>query len=305
MPPFAGSGTFLQLGSQKKVVASIFATALALALLSCAAPQVIGAFADSAQKALAGGPPLFEDLHDSCVRRESARPSRPILPVFVPPGSKNAPPKDSPDLAACTRFAAEGQALTKVSDVLTAYFRAMQQLSDFNTSSVTATNEASAENAATAAGLNTVQIDSVGKLANFVTGVFTSHYQKSRLVKYLRDADPEVADITQGLETVVKNYDVFLNEEQQTITARYQTVGDSNQPAMLLLLNRAYSDDLAQIQHRRDAAGSYMVVLTNIREGHHKLVEVAQHMNAKELTLALQPYTSKLDASATALQKGS
>ena len=299
----AGSGTFLQLGFQKKVTC-IFAAALSLALSSCTAPQVIGAFTDSAQKALAGGPPLFEDLHDSCVRRETARPSRPILPLFVPPGSKNAPPKDSPDLAACTRFAVEGQALTKVSDVLTAYFRAIQQLSAFNTSTVSAANETSAENAATAAGLNTVQIDSVGKLANFVSEVFTSHYQKSRLVKYLHDADPQVADITQGLETVLKNYEVFLNEEQQTITARYQTVDDSNQPAMLLLLNRAYSDDLAEIQHRRAAADSYVVALTNIREGHHKLVEVAKRMNAKELTLALQPYTSKLDASATALQNG-
>ncbi len=270
---------------------------------SCVSPEAIGAFADSAQKTLAGGPPLFADIHNSCVRRESARPGSPILPLFVPPGSKNAPPKDPPALAACARFATEAQGLTKISDVLTAYFRAMQQLSAFNTSSVSAAGETAVENAGTAAGLSLTQVDSAGKLASLVTRLFTESYQRSHLLEYLRSADPEVANLTEGLDGVARNYLDFLQEEQQTITARYQSVGDVNQKALLLLLNRAYTDDLAQVQGRRDAANAYRDALKDIREGHHQLVKSAQHLSTKELSMSLQPYTSKLDGLLPSLQK--
>jgi hypothetical protein len=284
------------------------ATTVCLALLvvatSCESPPAIGAFADSAQKALAGGQPIFIDIHDSCVRREIARPGLPILPLFVPPGSKNAPPKDPPYLAACTRFATESQGLTQISDVVTAYFRAIQQLSAFNTSSVTTANATAAANAATAAGLNLAQIDSVGKLASLVTQVFTENYQRRRLYEYLRSADPRIADVTAGLDAVTRNYLDFLGEEQQTITARYQSVSDTNQnAAVLLLLNRAYLSDVSDIERRRAGADAYRQALQSVRDGHHKLVQSADHLSARELDVALQPYTSKLNGLVPVLQK--
>jgi len=288
---------------ERIALATLCLVGLLTLTLSCASPEAISTFADSAQKSLAGGPPLFNDIHDSCVRRETARPEQPILPLFVPPGSKNAPPKNPPALSTCARFADEAQGLNNVSAVLTAYFRAVQQLSAFNTSSVSTANTSAAESAATAANLSSVQVDSVGKLAGLVTQVFTESYQRRRLVDALRQADPHVAAVTQGLDSVIKNYLVFLQEERQTLTGRYQSVGDTNQGAILLLLNRAYSDDLAEIQHRQAAAVAYQESLKNIREGHHQAVVGAQHMNTKELSLALQPYISKLDTLAPMLQE--
>jgi hypothetical protein len=284
-------------------IPAVCAWALLSVLLSCESPQAISAFSDSAQKTLAGGPPLFNDIHDSCVRRETARPGLPILPLFVPPGSKNAPPKNPPGVDACARFSAEAQALDKVSDVLTAYFRGVQQLSAFNTSSVTAANQTAAESAAFAANLSLTQADSVGKLASLVTRVFTAGYQRSRLLESLRSADPHIVAITEGLDAVIGNYIDFLQEERQTVTARYQSVAGTDQPAMLLLLNRAYSGDLAAIDRRRDAAAAYREALQNIREGHHQVVLSAHHLSDKELNLALQPYTSKLDSLVSALQE--
>ncbi len=279
-------------------VCSLFA-----GLFGCASPQAIGAFAQAAQSALAAGPPLFADIHDSCVRRETARPSLSIRPLFVPPGSKDAPPPLESVTAACARFTKQAQGLTQVSDVLAAYFRAIQQLASFNTSSVSAAGLTAAENAAGAAELSSTQIDSAGQLATFVTEIFTAHYQRSRLLEYLNRASPQVASVTTGFEAVIKNYEVFLDEEQQTLTARYQTVGNTSQPAMVLLLNRAYSDDLAEIARRRAAAASYVEALQTIREGDQKLLEASKHMNAKETSLALQPYTSKLNSLAPAAQK--
>ena len=274
----------------------VIACCLLLSLLgSCVSPEALKTFADSAQKGLAGGPLLFADMYDACVRRESSRPSLPSLPIFVPPGSSVAAPKEPSTVAACARFDEEAKELTRVSDVLTAYFKAMERLAGFNASTVSAANEMSAENAATAGGLTYTQIMSAGKLANLLTQVATERYQRNHLIRYLREANPEVANITDALDTVAKTYISLLDEEQQTLTARYQSVGDTSQGAVLLLLNRAYSEDLSELHDRRTSADAYREALKNIREGHGKLVENAQHLTAKELNSTLQPYISSID----------
>jgi hypothetical protein len=179
----------------------------------------------------------------------------------------------------------------------------MQQLASFNTSTVSAASETAAQNAATAASLNSTQVDSAAKLASLVTQVFTETYQRRRLLEDLRSADAPVANITQGLESVVNIYIRSLHDEQQTVTARYQAVGGTDDTAVLLLLDRAYSDDVADIDRRRKAAAQYQEALKTVREGHHQLVTGAHHLSAKELNVALQPYTSKLMDLVTALQK--
>jgi hypothetical protein len=199
----------------------------------------------------------------------------------------------------------EAQGLTKISGVLTAYFSAMQKLAGFNASGASGSSESAAENAATAAGLDTTQIESVGKLANLVTRLATESYQRNRLVTALTDADPAVQGITEGLDTFTKTYLDFLAEEQQTIKAEYQTVGNTKDPAMLLLLNRAYSEDLERVAERRDAANAYREALKTVREGHHTLVRDAHYLSTKDLNKALQPYTSNLNGLVPTLSKKS
>lgn len=287
----------------RKVILVSFSALLVAIQWSCASPEAIATFAGSAQKALAAGPPLFGDIHDSCVRRQSLRPGVPILPVFVPPESKDAPAQNPPPIAACARFASQAQALGSVSNTLSDYFKAIQQLAAFNASGVSGAGESAAANAASAAGLSYPQIESAGKLGSFVTRAFTESYQRRRLFQYLRDADPAVANITQGLENVTKNYLDFLQEEQQTTTARYQSVAETNQKTVLLLLDRAYSEDVAQIGRRRSSAQALTEALKAIREGHHQLAQTARHLSTRQLSLALEPYTSKLDGLMPALQR--
>ena len=277
--------------------------ALLAVLWSCAAPEAVSSFSASAQQALSGGPALFSDIHESCLRRQALRPSAPLFPAFVPPGSKDAPPAGVPGAAVCARFAPQGQGLTKVSGVLADYFKAMQKLAGFQVSGVTAANEAGAENAASAAGLDYTQVVSIGKLANLVTRLVTEGYQRSQLLTGLTDADPEIQTITTGLDTVAKLYIDSLNEEQQTITAEYQTAGGTKDRGMLLLLNRAYSEDLEQVTQKRAAATAYRDALRNIRDGHHTLARDAHYMNAKELMKALQPYTSNLNGLIPSISK--
>ncbi len=95
-----------------------------------------------------------------------------------------------------------------------------------------------------------------------------------------------------------------MREEQQTMKARYQQVAETNNTATILLLNRAYEDDSNEWNRRKSAADAYVHALQEIRDGHHKLAENANHLSAKELTLALEPYTDTLGQLIPTLQRG-
>ncbi len=280
-----------------------FIIAGTLWLSGCTSPQNIATFAGTAQSALEQGPAIFRDLHGSCLRRHSD--ADPITALYLPPPPGTATPNVANENPVCTPLAPQGDALTKASDVLAAYFRAMQQLASFNTSTVSAANQQAAENAAVGAQLPLNQVDSLGKLAGFITDAFTGHYQRSRLAQYLRQADPSISSVTRGFEEIVsEDYGGLLREERQTFTARYQNIGDSGSSATILLLNRAYTDDLKELDRRKAVADAYVQALQEIRAGHHQLALSADRLNTRDLSLALLPYTAKLQALVPVLQKG-
>ncbi len=65
-----------------------FIIVVSAGVVSCTSPQAIATFAEAADKALDEGPPIFRDLHDSCVRRHVD--AQPITPVFLPRPESNA-----------------------------------------------------------------------------------------------------------------------------------------------------------------------------------------------------------------------
>lgn len=181
----------------------------------------------------------------------------------------------------------------------------MQQLASFNTSAVSSASQSAAENAGFSAQLPLNQADSLGKLAGLVTQAFTAHYQRSRLAQYLRQADPSISSVTTGFEEIIaQDYGGFLREERQTFTARYQEIGDIGNAATILLLNRAYSDDLKELDRRKTVADAYVQALEQIRDAHHQLALNANRLQARDVSLAVQPYITKLQALVPVLQKG-
>ncbi len=273
-------------------------------LSGCTSLKTIATFAETAQKALNQGPAIFRDIHESCIRRHED--AQAIAPIYLPAPTRPQSAASTNTPAVCVQFAAEGDALAKASDVLVAYFKAIQQLASFNTSTVSTPSLQTAENAALSAQLSYTQMDSVGKLAGFVTQAFTERYQRKRLISLLREADPSISSLTKGFEDIAsKNYEGLLREERQTITARYQKVGYSTDGAVTLLLDRAYTQDLNDMNRRSAVAQAYIQALGEIRDGHHKLAEIANHLRAKDLNLALDPYIGKLQTLLPALQSGS
>jgi hypothetical protein len=187
-----------------------------------------------------------------------------------------------------------------MSDVLSAYFKSLQKLAGFNTTGLAGSVATVGANSATAAELSITQIESAGSLASLITQLATEGYQTSRLVKYVCEADPEIADLTTAFERVTKTYLDLLNQEQQTVTSLYQTVGDQTTGSTLLLLNHAYHQDIDELEQRRSAATTYAGMLKDIRDGHHKLVTDGTNLSAKELSATLAPYTSKIDGALAA-----
>jgi hypothetical protein len=262
--------------------------------VSCTSPEAIAGFADASNKALTEGSSIFAGLHDSCIRRHTA--VERIIPAFLPEALAKAEPAEiSASEKACAGFARQGAALANESKVLGAYFQAMQQLASFDNSSVSTPTAAAAGNDAAAAQLSFSQIDSISRLSGLVTRAFTGRYRRSHLLEYLREADPHVAVVTRGLEDIVgKDYQGLLTEEQRNLNIQYQRVLDSSNDAVILLLNRAYGDDIGALKHRRTAAEAFVEALEEIRQGHRKLAASGGRLEARQISVALQPYTAKL-----------
>ncbi len=265
--------------------------------LSCAPPTAIATFAGDADKAITAGTPIFADIHESCVRRQAEE--QPLTPQYPHAGQTQTAAGDE---TVCASFASEVQELESVSSILSAYFRAMQQLARFDQTNVSTQAEHAGANIGTAAILSLNQTDAVAKLSGLITRALTGHYQRSKLGEFLRTADPHVTAVSQALETVLtKDYGSLLDEEERATKRRYGEVSRATEPATVLLLNRAYLEDLHEVQRRRAAAKAYAEVLRQAREGHHLLASTG-HLNNKELSLALQPYVSKLQAFAPSIQ---
>ncbi len=266
----------------------------AVLLESCAPPTAVATFAADAEKTADAGAALFVDIHASCVRRHMA--AAPVSPIFFPAALHAASAGAPPEIPQCAAFKPEGEALVQESKVLSAYFRALQQLASFNSTSVSGAGGQTGFNIALANGLNMTQMDSISKLANVITEAFTESYRQRDLVKVLVEADSSIASVTQGFEDIVsKDYEGLLREEQQTLPAQYQAVADSKDPGTILLLNRAFSSDLNELRQRKAAAEAYVEALQQVREGHHTLAEMAKRLKPKQQGLALQRYTDRLE----------
>jgi hypothetical protein len=283
-------------GAISKRISPLLALIL-LAILSCAPPASIATFAGDADKAITAGEPVFGDIHDSCVRRRADEGR--LVPQYPHIGQTSP---DATGASTCASFVPEVQELESIASVLSAYFRSMQQLAAFDQANASAPAEHAGQNVGTAAILTVSQTDSIAKLTGLITRAVTGHYQRNKLMEFLQAADPHVAAISQALETVlVKDYRSLLDEEERAIKRRYQEVSGAKETATILLLNRAYADDLNALKRRRAAATAYITVLKEAREANHLLANSPGHFD-KETSLALQPYILRLQDLTTSIQ---
>ncbi len=258
-----------------------------LSLTGCAPPPAVATFAQEACRVLQAGNSITNDLPESCERRHWM--GKPLPQMTLP--APGAPPEAT---SACQPFRQGRLEVSRVSKLLSSYFSALEELSRFNTVTVSDPAGLAGANAGTAANLGAVQSDSAGKLASILTLAVTERYRRGRTTQLLREADSSVSAILTGLEQIAgSDYVSLLKEEGRTNASTFREAGLNQSPSMVLLLNRAYRQEVVSGQRRLNAAGAYVAALHEIAEGHAALAKLGLGKSAK-ITDALAPHISQL-----------
>ncbi len=260
---------------------------ICVGLTGCAPPPAVATFAQQASLVLQAGNSVTDDLAESCERRHSIGQPLPQVTLLAP--------ASAPKLTvACERFRQESIEITQVSKLVSRYFSALEELSRFNTVTVSDPAGVAGANASAVANLGSIQSDSVGKLASILTLVITERYRRGRTVQLLRDADSSVSAILTGLEQIAgSDYVGLLEEEARTNANTFREAGLNQSPSVILLLNRAYREEVASGQRRSNAAGAYVAALHEIAEGHAALTKLGWAKSGN-MTTALAPHISQL-----------
>jgi hypothetical protein len=162
---------------------------------------------------------------------------------------------------------------------------------------------------------------SVGTLVASMTNLMTFGYRKKKVLEILRDTDPAVTELSEGLANQVASKDdvsckphsssgtsyfQLLCNEELLLKSYYEIplAKDPDSPAGILLRFKYYAT-LDQLQSRKEAAIAYRKLMLSIGEAHTELLAGAQTGNfdkssVKKIAHDLaQPISDMRDAIAT------
>ena len=236
---------------------------------------------------LEAGDSVTDDLGESCERRHwIGRPLRQIMPL--------SPALALEPTSACEHFRQESTELIEVRRIVARYFNALEDLSHFNTMEISGPAGVAGINAGTAGKLSAVYSDSTGKLASVLTQAMTEHYRQGKTVELLREADGSVSAILTGIEQIIgSDYMSLLKEEERSNAGTFREASLGQSSSMVLLLNRAYRQEVASGQRRSKASAAYVSALREIVAGHAQLAKLGAAKPAT-VTAALAPHIAEL-----------
>jgi hypothetical protein len=135
-------------------------------------------------------------------------------------------------------------------------------------------------------------------IAKVLIRVVADHWRQAQLAQVIREADPHVQAVTQGLKGIVaKDFDLSLSQERLAVTkpfdAAIAAAGDDD--AELKALVQILMDErVEQLEARRAKLVSYSAVLDKIGEGHADLVANSDELDGKDLKKRLGAYAKDL-----------
>jgi hypothetical protein len=266
--------------------------ALAVWMTACTTPEAVREFTAAAKDSTALFPPVVRDITSSCIRTQMAE--RPLTEI------EDVGPQA---MAACKPLSDQEPNLLAALKVLTAYFGALNQLAGDGVASYDKEIDQLAAGIQSAGSFSAPQVKAVKGLAKFLVDAAAGGYQRKHLGKALKEADADVAVVTDALGKIVqRDYDRLLRIEQDAVRTRYREalVADKNPSTVAqALLQDRWRADLATLDGKRRAAKDVVAMLEKIRDGHHKLAEQVDHWKTEEFFKALNPYTASIRDLAT------
>jgi hypothetical protein len=136
-------------------------------------------------------------------------------------------------------------------------------------------------------------------IAKILTRVVIDHGRQAQLSRVIRDADPHVQTVVQGLQGIVTtDFDASLRQESEAVTKPFDAViaaaGDDD-PAELRTVARILRDErVEQLESRRAQGVAYAAVLHKIGQGHADLVASLGKLDAEDLKERLGAYSKDL-----------
>jgi hypothetical protein len=130
---------------------------------------------------------------------------------------------------------------------------------------------------------------SAGTLASNITKMATAVYREKKILEILKDADPAVQKLTQGLANQVASdpkssaqpsiltYLGLLKNEEICLDSYYQNPLLKDDSLTGMLVRVQYRDALAQLKARENAASAYWTLMNSIGQAHAKLLADSQN----------------------------
>lgn len=146
----------------------------------------------------------------------------------------------------------------------------------------------------------------LGSLANLAA----QGYRAQHLASLIETTDPAVEQLTVALyEVITKDYTILLGNEQTSLANYYEVpmAEQKNQRLLLILVQRQYDSDSANLANRLALAHAYGEVMTSVAATHaHLAAEARSGISMKKLAQELgASVTSLKDAATLAAAEGS
>ena len=254
-------------------------------LLSCNTPESIGKFCASAVATLRAGDTFFDDMQASCIR--TAETYEPFAAFQT----------SSPNSEPCVAIGKQAEGLKAASKILANYFTALKDLASFGNTKAGADAKDLFSKATAHANLAKPSAKALGSVADFLTRVAVSGYQRKHLADEISNVHEDLKAALDGLgEAVGVVYVNQLQNEENKTAARYREFLLRHPGgAETLILDARWQSDRAAFDRKQKAALNYKTALETLARGNEDLAAHARNLKTKQLAALLSPYTAQLE----------
>lgn len=266
-------------------------------LPGCVNLGAVADFAKLSQRASQGFRGIVEDMYQSCVRSAEF----------------DAPANDETPEAYCAPWKDVQPGLLHAGAVLEEYMLTLGKLADNQVVSY-GENVDALKRALTNTSLsgkpvfNPNQVEAYTGLAGFLLKAATDGYRRRQLERAIAEQNDNVQRVTEALASVVAHdYEVRLTNEETAVNAfrnRLERPSSKKQePLAAEIGEREARARLREIAREREAAESYLKILSLIAKGHRQLYEHRKDLASKELMKLLWNDAAELGPLIPKIQK--
>ena len=155
-------------------------------------------------------------------------------------------------------------------------------------------------------GINAKEVDAFSNLSKVAAKWLASAYQDKAVRDLLREADPPLQDLLDGLAALVSHYKQTNENERSSVLGLLEVeIAYADTPKDLLLATLAKAHLQSKIQEYQLADSLYAEAekgIKRIQEGHRALVEHADRLSSEEAKTVISTFTKEIKAIRNNLQ---